>query len=184
MHSNHDVGDSSGNESRTVSILEACVRLLLLLFVWSLLTKGDPASWIVGFPAALFATVVGVWMPAVSSWRWGLSGFLSFVPFFAYCSLKGGVDVASRAFSLSLPLAPAMLNYSLRLRKGTSRVFFANAVSLLPGTLSADIRGDTLFVHVLDNALPVFEQLQRLEVAVARLFGRAIDSENAEGTEA
>lgn len=112
-----------------------------------------------------------------------MNAFLRFVPFFAYCSLKGGVDVAGRAFSPRLPLTPAMLDYSLRLPKGTARVFFANIVSLLPGTLSTDIRGDTLMVHVLDNTSPVFEQLQRLEVAVARLFGCLIGSENTEGTE-
>ena len=70
-----------------------------------------------------------------------------------------------------------MVDYSLHLREGTARVFFANIVSLLPGTLSADIRGDTLIVHVLDKNLPMFEQLRRLELAVARLFGCALGRE-------
>ena len=183
MHSYHYADDRSDDGSRTAWIRRASVRLLLLLLFWWVLTQGEPASWAIGIPTVLFATIISLWLSASSSWEWRLNAFLRFVPFFAYCSLKGGVDVACRAFSPSLPLAPAMLDYSLRLREGTARVFFANVVSLLPGTLSADIRGDTLMVHVLDNTLPVFEQLQRLEVAVARLFGCPIGSENAEGTE-
>lgn len=183
MHSYHHAGYRSDDRSRTTWIRRATLRLLPLLLVWWVLTQGDPASWAIGIPTVLFATIISLSLSASSCWEWRLSAFPRFVSFFAYCSLRGGVDVACRAFSPSLPLAPAVLAYSLRLREGTARVFFANIVSLLPGTLSTDIRGDTLMVHVLDSTLPVFERLQRLEVAVARLFGCPIDSENAEGTE-
>lgn len=182
MHSYHHCGESSDDGSRTDSVRRASVRVLLLLCFWWVLTQGDLASWVIGIPTVLLATVVSLWLSASSRWEWRLSAFFRFIPFFAYCSLKGGVDVASRAFRPSLPLAPAMLDYSLRLPDGTARVFFANVVSLLPGTLSADFRGDTLVVHVLDGNLPVLTQLQHLEVTVARLFGCAIASEKAEGT--
>ena len=183
MHSYHRAGDRSDDGSRTAWVRRVGVRLLLLLLLWWVLTQGEPASWAIGIPTVLCATIISLCLSASSSWSWRLSAFLRFVPFFAYCSLKGGVDVAGRAFSPSLPLAPAMLDYSLRLPEGTARVFFANVVSLLPGTLSADIRDNTLMVHVLDGTMSVFEQLQRLEVAVARLFGCPIGSENAERTE-
>ena len=49
----------------------------------------------------------------------------------------------------------------------------------VPGTLSADIRGDTLVVHVLDRNLPTFEQLRRLELAVARMFGCPLGPERS-----
>ena len=50
----------------------------------------------------------------------------------------------------------------------------ANVVSLLPGTLSADIDGDGLVVHALDGRLPVTEQLAVLESRVADLFRIAL----------
>ena len=183
MYSHHHSGDRSDDGSRTAWIHGATLRLMLLLIIWWVLTLGEPASWVIGIPTVLLATIISLWLSALSSWEWRLNALPRFVSFFAYCSLKGGVDVARRACSPSLPLAPAMLNYSLRMREGTARVFFANTVSLLPGTLSADIRGDTLMVHVLDSTLPVSEQLQRLEVVVARLFGSPIGSEHSEGTE-
>jgi len=184
MHSYHHAGDRTDDGSRTAWIRRGTVRLLLLLIIWWVLTQGEPTSWVVGIPAVLLATITSLWLSASSSWEWRLNAVPRFFSFFAYCSLKGGVDVARRACSPSLPLAPAMLDYSLRLREGTTaRVFFANTVSLLPGTLSADILGDMLIVHVLDSTLPVSEQLQRLEVVVARLFGSPIGAEHAEGTE-
>lgn len=184
MHIDHHAGDRRNDGSRTARIRRVFVRLLLLLFIWWVLTQGDTTSWAIGIPTVLFATIVSLWLSTYSPWGWRLNAFLRFVPLFVYWSLKGGIDVAGRAFSPSLPLAPEILDYSLQLRNGTARVFFANIVSLLPGTLSADIRGDMLMIHVLDSTLPMFEQLRRLEVAVARLFGCPIGLENNERTEA
>ena len=47
----------------------------------------------------------------------------------------------------------------------------ANTVTLLPGTLSADLRGQILVVHVLDARGPAAERLALLERRVADLFG-------------
>ncbi|MDH3716699.1 MAG: Na+/H+ antiporter subunit E [Planctomycetota bacterium] len=179
MLSYHHVNDGSGDGLRTAWIRSATVRFLPVVFFWWVLTGGDPASLTIGIPTVLLATIVSLWLspPAPRVWRPNsLWRFVLFVHLFACYSLKGGVDVARRALSPGMPLAPAMLDYSLQLRDGTARVFFANIVSLLPGTLSSDIRGNTLVVHVLDRSLPVFPQLQRLEVAVAKVFGSPIGS--------
>jgi multicomponent Na+:H+ antiporter subunit E len=98
----------------------------------------------------------------------------SFLPFFCLQSLRGGVDVAWRAFHPGLPIHPCLVHYPLRLRETPARVFMANVVSLLPGTLSADIDGDSLIVHALDGRLPVAEQLAVLESRVANVFRIAL----------
>jgi multicomponent Na+:H+ antiporter subunit E len=165
------------------SIRQIAPRTLLLALLWILFAKGEPLSWVVGVPTVIFASAVGTWLSAGTPWRWRMNGFLRFVPLFAYYSLKGGIDVAGRAFNPRLPLAPGMVNYQLRLPEGTARVFFANIVSLLPGTLSADLTGGTLVVHVLDTRLPVSEQLLRIEAAVAELFGCTVHPRKA-GTRA
>lgn len=181
MRSDPLVGERSDEESRASRIRRAAVHFLLLGLLWWVLAQGDADSWVIGLPTVLFATFVSLRFSAASAWSWRWYGSLRFLPLFSYSSLKGGVDVASRAFRPTLPLAPELMDYSLRLREGTPRVFFANVVSLLPGTLSADIRGDTLVVHVLDRNLPMLEQLRGIEVAVARLFGCPMDSEHPDG---
>ena len=77
--------------------------------------------------------------------------FVRFVPFFLMRSLLGGVDVAWRAFHPGMPIAPEFIEYPLRLPPGLARVFMANTVSLLPGTMSTEIGENCLTVHVLDG---------------------------------
>lgn len=131
----------------------------------------EPKALLVGLATVILAALVGTGLSPARSWRWRWTAVPRFLALFAWYSLTGGVDVASRACRPDLPLAPAMLPFTFRLPPGTARTFFANIVSLSPGTLSADWRGDTLLVHVLSRHAPVQRQLERMESAVGRLFG-------------
>jgi multicomponent Na+:H+ antiporter subunit E len=75
-----------------------------------------------------------------------------------------------RAFNPRMPLQPGIVTYRLRLPDGPGRVFFANSVSLQPGSFVAGIEGDVLKVHALDTAMPIAENLRELEDRVAALF--------------
>jgi multicomponent Na+:H+ antiporter subunit E len=54
---------------------------------------------------------------------------------------------------------------------GPARVFFANCLNLLPGTLTASWEDDVLQVHVLTEGPQVMAELRNLERQVALLFG-------------
>jgi multicomponent Na+:H+ antiporter subunit E len=139
--------------------------------LWGILTDGNPSSWGVGVPVIVAATMVSVTLLPQYSWRWRLLGLVRFVPFFFWQSLRSGIDVARRALSLRLPLNPRLLDYPLRLSDGPARVFFANAASLLPGTVSVEIQEARLIVHALDGDASILDELRSLEEAVAALFG-------------
>jgi len=79
--------------------------------------------------------------------------------------------VAWRAFHPGIPIAPDLLEYTMRLPPGLPRVFMANMVSLLPGTLSAELNRNVLKVHVLDSQQDFLTELEALERSVARMFG-------------
>jgi multicomponent Na+:H+ antiporter subunit E len=102
-----------------------------------------------------------------------VAGLLGFVPFFLWESLRGGVDVAARVMGRRLRIAPGFVTFSTRLPAGGARIFFVNCISLLPGTLAADLRGNTVRVHCLDRGSDIVPELRRLERAVLRLFPRA-----------
>lgn len=150
------------------------VRCCLLGFVWWVFAGTEPKALLVGVVTVLSAALVSTRLSPARSWRWRWTAMPRFLALFTWYSLAGGVDVASRACRPGLPLAPAMLPFTYRLPPGTARTFFANVVSLSPGTLSADWRGDTLLVHVLSRHAPVQRQLERMESAVGRLFGLAL----------
>jgi hypothetical protein len=48
-------------------------------------------------------------------------------------------------------------------------------MSLLPGTLSADLTDDRLRMHVLDASLPIEHELRAAEASIAALFGQTVN---------
>ncbi len=149
----------------------ALLRFALLAIVWWVLTEGHRGSWGVGIPFLIAATCASLFLRSSHGWRWRLGGLARFLPVFFWLSWRGGFDVALRAFHPRCPLTPGLFCYPLGLPTGPARNFFVNTVSLLPGTLSADLEEDQLTVHVLDENLSLLESLQSLELLVADLFG-------------
>jgi len=100
---------------------------------------------------------------------------LRFTPSFLIRSLLGGVDVAWRAFHPGIPpIAPVLIEYPLRLPSELPRVFMANTISLLPGTLSVEFHRSVLTVHVLDGRKNVLAEIESVEQSVARIFGTSL----------
>jgi multicomponent Na+:H+ antiporter subunit E len=161
-------------------MLRVSARAAVLALFWWVLTGGNLESWVVGAPVVLLATVSSLLLSRRVRHHWRLTGLIGFVPFFFWRSFCGSIDVARRALLPKVLLEPAFMDYSLSLPDGVPRLFMANVVSLLPGTLSAELLGDCLKVHVLDDTAEVCEQLQSLESRVAGLFAleplRGVDS--------
>lgn len=157
--------------SHTDALTTYVARAALLTGLWFLLTGGATSSWVLGVPAILFGSLVSRVLPPFPSWRWRVGGAVRFLAYFLGQSLLSGADVARRAFHPCRLWAPRLITYRFLRLYGPARVFFANTVSLLPGTLSADLRDNEVLVHVLDHRQPVARDLQRLEKKVAALFG-------------
>ena len=106
----------------------------------------DPASWIIGVPAVVAAVWARHRLAPAPGRGLSLLGVLRFLPVFFIESFKGGLDVARRVLGPRLRVEPGLLTYRLSLGSCAARVLFVDLVSLLPGTLSADLEGDTLLV--------------------------------------
>ncbi|MEA2094975.1 MAG: Na+/H+ antiporter subunit E [Pseudomonadota bacterium] len=153
-------------------------RTVLFALLWWILTEGAINSWLVGVPVVVFAVLAsGTLLPAVS---WSLSGIVRFVPFFLWRSLYGGVDVARRALHPRLPISPGLFDHRWRLPPGLPRVFMANTVSLLPGTLSTELDEEHLCVHILDHTGDFASELTLIEARVAQLFGLNLVADGSE----
>lgn len=130
-----------------------------------------PAALAVGVAGLLHAVLGGRRGPRLSC-----RGALRFAPYFLRAALVGGLDVARRALSPTMPLDPGLWRYSIRLPDGPPRVLFVNCLSLLPGTFSADLEGSELTVHLLARDASGPGRLRELEERVAGLFGLALDA--------
>lgn len=166
------------SDSVIIRLRVGCLRAVLFSLIWWILTDGAMNSWLVGVPVVLFATLVSVvLLPPLS---WSLTGIVRFAPYFLWRSLYGGIDVARRALHPRLPISPGMYDHRWRLPPGLPRVFMANTVSLLPGTLSAELDEEHLRVHVLDQTGTFASELTIIEVRVARLFGLNLVADGSE----
>lgn len=119
---------------------------------WWAFSEGRPGSWGVGAPTvAVAALVAGATLPLPRA-RPRLAAALRLGAWFVAESVRGGLDVARRALAPSLPLRPALLELRTTLPEGAARVLLADAVSLLPGTVTVDLQGDRVVLHALDAA--------------------------------
>lgn len=149
-------------------------RVTLFAVLWWILTGGAAASWLLGMPVVLVAAWLSrtLWVDPPLS----LAGVTRFVPWFAYQSLAGATDVAKRALRPAMPLHPGLVRHHLRLPQGVCRVSLANVVSMLPGTLSAELDGDELVIHALDTRQDLHEMVRDLEPRIAAVFGLEFDA--------
>jgi len=154
-------------------------RALAFTFMWWMLTAGSVNSWLVGAPVVILATLIS--MVLVPPFSCSVLGSVRFVPFFICHSLRGGVDVAWRAFHPQMPIAPDLVDFPLHLPPGMSRVFMVNTISLLPGTLSVELGANSLKIHVLDTRKNVLSELKTLEQIIAKMFN--ISLQDAKGDE-
>jgi len=148
----------------------AASRAAVLAGLWGALTGGAAGSWLVGVPVVILATLTSqaLWTRR-TGWLSPLA-LLRFAVHFLRESLRGGVDVARRALLPSLPLCPALVELQSRIAPGPAEVFLANVLSLMPGTLSVDLRGSILTLHTLDAATAVEAEMRVLEELVAAIF--------------
>ena len=156
--------------SSAVLLRAGAFRVVLYALLWGVLVGFEPGSWSLGAPAVLLAVWLSLQLSAPVSFRpWPV---LVFVAYFIGRSVIGALDVAMRALAPRLRLAPALVVYRTSLPAGLPRVLFLNSISLTPGTLSADIRDDTVWVHVLDEHGDHQQALAGLEGRLARVFSQ------------
>lgn len=135
-------------------LFDILTRTLLAGLVWWALTDGAGGwdAWAVGVPAVAAAAALSMKLLAPIRWSWPAA--LRFAGYFLWESGRGGVDVAWRAFSPRMPLAPGLIRHELNVSPDLARAAVVNASSLLPGSLTVDLERGVLTIHTLDVRRP------------------------------
>lgn len=134
--------------------------------LWLLLAGLDGLGY--ALVAALATGLLAAWLAPARLPAIRPSGLMAYLYFFLTRSVLGGLDVSRRALRPSMPLEPGWLDYPCQLQTAPARNLFMLTMSLMPGTLAADVRGSTMRVHLLDPGMR--DDLPRLEQLIARLF--------------
>lgn len=187
--------------SRLRRVQGMALEIVCLLALWLLLTRGDSRGLLFGLGVAVVATGIRNGLLSGAPLALRPIALARFLPSFLGQSLQAGADIALRAIlpagrsnpaeaegptggsadRSGFAIEPRLHHFGLRLPPGNARRFFIGVVSLLPGTLSAEVDGDTLEVHVIGGRRDVDAQLRDLERRVAPLF--ALEPLSADGAE-
>lgn len=146
-------------------------RLGLFAALWFILCSGELRSWPFGLPTVILATWLNLQLagPAESPAIRPLV-LLGFIPFFVGKSILSGVDVLRRVVHPRLPINPGLVTCPLTIDHPAGRIFLANSITLLPGTISARLKDSHLIVHTLDKGLAVTTIVADLERRIASLY--------------
>ncbi|MFW2439916.1 MAG: Na+/H+ antiporter subunit E [Arenicellales bacterium] len=150
---------------------------LLLVATWLILTAGHIGSWVIGLPFIALAIL----LQPNSETRFfkkspllNMIGLVQFGYFFLLESLRGGLDVSSRVLAAKPRVDPVFYDYSMQLRVPNAQLLFITSVSLLPGTLCADLNKNRITIHTLDQHMETTQGIKRLESLVGKIFGEAL----------
>lgn len=150
-----DTSAYKGDASAGVSGRRMLLGFAGVFVLWLLLTASlDPQEVVAGL-------LVAVLVPLLSfshlhlldgiRLRPGLPWYvLRFILTFFLALIQANIDMARRVLSPSLPVCPGLVEVRTQLHSPLGRLLLANAITLTPGTLSVDVRADTLIVHWVD----------------------------------
>ena len=143
-------------------------RLVFFALLWIILS-GDPGRepFIAGLGIlAATLTSMALWPKDPVKIRW--RGLPPLVIYFLWSSLKGGVDISSRALRPSMPLRTGFIEFQSKLTSEIHLVVFAWMISLMPGTACVILQNKSrLTVHVVDSETYDVAALQDLEIKIA-----------------
>jgi len=60
------------------------------------------------------------------------------------------LEIAKRTLSKDMQLSPAIVEVKTELKSKWKKLLLANSITLTPGTLTLDVKGDKLYIHIIE----------------------------------
>ena len=125
---------------------------IALMLLWMMLNQNMSfLNGVLGF--ILGAVVVELSLRAAGRPKYlgRVGALLRFGAYFMYILVKANLDVAWEIITPGMHMKPRMIRYDVRGLSQVQVTTLANAITLTPGTLSADVNdaGDTLYIHAM-----------------------------------
>lgn len=144
--------------------------LVVCAALWAVIAEFERDSVAFGIPVIVVAALCMAGLTRVRGLRLSPVHAAYFAAFFLWNSVSGGIDVARRALSPSLPVDPGFLAFRARIPAGPAHVFFCHVISQMPGTYVADFTDEGLLIHAISLSQTNEPNLRKVEARVARLF--------------
>ncbi|MGD2053307.1 MAG: Na+/H+ antiporter subunit E [Gammaproteobacteria bacterium] len=133
----------------TLQFLNLWLTLLLIWVIangtlaYDTLLTGVVITAAIAFAFAAFSRVYSVirWSPKVIAY------YLMYLAVFFIELTRANFNVMRLVFSPRIRIEPGIVEIKTRLKSPIGRLALANSITLTPGTLVVDIKGDSLFIH-------------------------------------
>jgi len=129
------------------------LKLFVTLVIFWILLNGSVAPGTLAVGLAVAAVIVFFFrdtLSVLSGHKFTLPAIwatLLYVGFFLKELVKANLQMAVIVLNPRLPTEPAIVATKVRLTNPVARLLLANSITLTPGTLSVQYKGDTLYVH-------------------------------------
>ena len=70
-----------------------------------------------------------------------------YIPIFFWAMIKANFDVAYRVIHPRMPINPGIVLIKTDLKSDSGKLALANSITLTPGTLTMDVKGENLLIH-------------------------------------
>ncbi len=132
---------------------QSITMFLLLMLTW-LLWSGHYEPLILGFGVASCALVIFVVRRMAGMDKESQSYTLAlrsvtYIPWLVWEIVKANIAVAKSILSPSVSADPHLVRTTATQKTDLGKVIYANSITLTPGTLTLDMRGDSLLIHSL-----------------------------------
>ena len=145
------MGQGYLNNNSIASYLALAAVLFLL---WVMLSGTlDPQELTVGLIVALGAALATSRMAIFQGIKvtpGAPLALLRYLIHFMFALFKANLDMARRVLSPSLPLNPEVVEIKTELQSDLGKLLLANSITLTPGTLTVDVKGERMLVHWVD----------------------------------
>ena len=76
--------------------------------------------------------------------------YAQFTPVFIKALIQSNLQVARIVLSPSLPVNPGIVKLKTSLKNDYDKLILANAITLTPGTITLDLEGENIYIHILN----------------------------------
>lgn len=94
---------------------------------------------------------------------------VTYIPWLLWEILKANLDVVRIILHPSLPISPRLVTVRTSQKTAVGQVIYANSITLTPGTISLDLRDDTILVHALTSESAAGVKAGEMDRRVSRL---------------
>jgi len=125
---------------------------IALTLLWMMLNRDTSfLNGVLGFVLGAVVVELGYRALGRASYAGRVWGLFRFVCYFLYILVKANLDVAWEIITPGMSMTPRMIRYDVTGLSEVQVTTLANAITLTPGTLSADVKeaGDTLYIHAM-----------------------------------